>query len=462
MRNPFRTFLDCWHERRIKDRAIKQLEAKVKAEKDRQEIERQAYLFWEADGTPEGKYDYYRKLAEDKVKGKNIPILYKLYYLPEKFFFEPVDYWINRQALFSIASQIAILAAIIAFIGGERVTRNNEVFGAWQTITSAEGQGGSGGRIEALEFLNSRPLRFPWILFTETWTGQTEKDWFWNGEKCEERRLFGRRWKRQPLVSLSAPKAYLEEIHLCGADLMSANLREANLQKVNLQRANLLLANLRKASLGWADLQGASLGGANLQQAYLGEVNLQRASLGGANLQQASLLGANLQQASLGWADLQGANLFGANLQEAVLEGANLQQASLWEANLQQAYLEEVNFQEAYLLKANLQRAFLRWANLQEANLQKANLGSANLQEAYLLKANLRETKLVEVKNLTFTQIKLACNWEEAIYKGEYSEEQEDFIAIEPDNIDFIEQLKKDKSSDPEEPVDCSLWGNFD
>ncbi len=45
-----------------------------------------------------------------------------------------------------------------------------------------------------------------------------------------------------------------------------------------------------------------------------------------------------------------------------------------------------------------------------------------------------------------------------AIYKGEWNGKKEAWIAIEPDNTNFIEELKKDKSSDPKKPVDCKLW----
>ena len=162
-------------------------------------------------------------------------------------------------------------------------------------ITTAKGQSGSGGRIEALEFLNSRPWRFPWI-------GWTEKDWYWDerDEKCKLKRLIGRRWERQPLVGLSAPNnAYLRNIHLCGADL-------------------------------------------------------------------------------------------------------------------------------------------------EFAELQRAYLGFAN--------------------KLTSEQIKSACSWDQAIYKGEWNWDKQTKTWVpknkqaEQDNKKFIEELKKDKSSDPEETVDCSRW----
>ena len=127
--------------KRIED--IKRIEAQQAAEEHRQKVQEEAYLLWEADGKPEGKDDYYWKLATDKVKGKNVPALYKPYYFLEKRILEPMDAWISKQAFFTIAAQLAILAAIIAFIGTEQTRRNNEIFNAWQTITSAEGQSGS-------------------------------------------------------------------------------------------------------------------------------------------------------------------------------------------------------------------------------------------------------------------------------------------------------------------------------
>ena len=94
------------------------------------------------------------------------------------------------------------------------------------------------------------------------------------------------------------------------------------------------------------------------------------------------------------------------------------------------------------------------------ADLKEANLSEANLQEA-----NLKKAKLNEAKNLTNQQIKSACFWDQAKYKGEWDWDKETKIWLpkndqaELENTNFIEDLKKDKSSDPEEPVDCSsLW----
>ena len=301
---------------------------------------------------------------------KPIPFIYQPYYLLEKRILEPAEAWIKRQASISIMSQLAILAAIIAFIVGENTRRNNEVFTAWQTITSAEGQSGSGGRIEALEFLNSRPLRFPWI-------GWTQKEWFWDeGDKeCNWKRLLGLRWERQPLVGLSAPnEAYLATIHLCGAKLSGAKLSNADLN----------IAKLSDAKLSNADLSGADLSGADLSNADLSN--------------------ADLSNADLNIADNRGANFFYANLSGANLIGANLSGADFFYANLS----------DANLIGANLSGAYLSGTNLSGTNFFYANLSGANLTSA---------------RELIPIQVKSACYWEEAYFHPEFEQK----LKQEPD-----------------------------
>ena len=349
--NPDTVLIKYWQRKRSRTKVIKSLEVKQQEEQYQQIVATQAYLLWEADGKPDGKEDYYWQLAIDHLQGNNFPAIYQPYYKLEKRVLEPVDAWIDKQAFFAILGKLgnlAVVVAIVTFVFGENIRRNNEVFSAWQTITSAHGQSVSGGRIKALEFLNSRPLRYPWIGWT--------KDLFWDNKtrKCQEKLVFGRRWQREPLVGLSAPnKAFLAKINLCDANLDSANLQDAD------------------------------------------------------------LVGANLQDAHLRFANLKYADLVGANLQDAYLDGANL-----------------------------------KYAHLRFANLQDTNLDIANLQDAYLDSA----------KNLTETQIKSACFWDKAIYKGEWNNKQQTHVAIEPDNTNYIEKLKQDTTSNPQDPVDCSRW----
>jgi BTB/POZ domain-containing protein KCTD9 len=127
---------------------------------------------------------------------------------------------------------------------------------AWQIINSAVGQQGNGGRIEALQDLNSD-----------------------------------------------------------GVNLQGLTVIDANLSGINLKKANLAYANFQKNTIQQANLQEAKLYYANLQKAYFYETNLQGANLQGANLQEANLWKANLQGADLWKANLRGANLQGANLE---------------------------------------------------------------------------------------------------------------------------------------------------
>jgi uncharacterized protein YjbI with pentapeptide repeats/energy-coupling factor transporter ATP-binding protein EcfA2 len=147
-----------------------------------------------------------------------------------------------------------------------------------------------------------------------------------------------------------------------------------------------------------------------------------------------------------------------ANLSNIALPGAVLFKVNLSGANLSGANLMIANFSDANLIGANLMIANLRRANFSDANLYGANLIGANLYGADFSGANLYGADLLGAKNLTNSQIKNACFWDQAIYKGHSDEKTSLWTTDEPANRQYIEQLKKDKSSDPETPPDCSNW----
>lgn len=258
-------------------------EQKIKVEEqDRKRDERKASQLRKADREPAVENDSFSTKTMEKLTEKNAFSTCNPYCCLENFILAPIENWMSQQALFSILEKLgylAILVAVIEFIGGQQVRRNGEVFAAWQTITNAEGQSGSGGRKEALEFLNSRPWRFPWI-------GWTDEDWYWDKQekKCMPKRLLGLRWEQQKLQGLSAPNAYLQEIRLCKANLVGAHLEGANLVGAHLENANLWVAHLENAGLKQASLEGANLMGIHLEYAFLSEANLKGANLKDANL----------------------------------------------------------------------------------------------------------------------------------------------------------------------------------
>ena len=71
---------------------------------------------------------------------------------------------------------------------------------------------------------------------------------------------------------------------------------------------------------------------------------------------------------------------------------------------------------------------------------------------------NLESAILIESKNLTYSQIKSACYWAKAIYKGHYDDKNYKWIVDEKANQQYIQKLKQDQASEPQEPVDCSIW----
>ena len=385
---------------------------RTKALKEREKlISQTAYKLWEEDGKPSSnsKHYWFKAIETLNSEEKKLHKYFLSPFITAEKQLEKVLAFLKTLAILEILEilgRITIVVGVISFILTEKQRRDAEVYQAWQVITAAHNQPGSGGRIKALELLNSQPKRFP---------------------------RFWLKWDRESLSGLAAPKAYLSQI-----DLQLADLRYANFQGTDLR-----LANLQETDLFQAKLQGTNLFEANLQQAILIRANLSKANLSKANFQQAILRGTNLSEAKSQGVNLHNANLWEANLSKATLWEANLSKADLWKANLKEANLKEANLQEAILNNANLEKANLKGADLQAVNLKGANLQAAILEEA---------------KNLNFKQIKSACFWEEAIYKGEWNSQKKTLAPIEPNNTKFIEDLKKDRSSDNQNSVDCTFW----
>ncbi|MEA5552694.1 pentapeptide repeat-containing protein [Anabaena cylindrica UHCC 0172] len=107
------------------------------------------------------------------------------------------------------------------------------------------------------------------------------------------------------------------------------------------------------------------------------------------------LRSANLCRAYLGGAFLIDADFSGANLSRTNLSGANL-----WRTNLSGANLSG----------ANLSRTYLNGTDLSGTNLSDANLSGAYLSGA----------DLSDAKNLLPDQVKLATDWQKAIYDDDF------------------------------------------
>jgi len=174
-------------------------------------------------------------------------------------------YYLSRWALLEVLEYLSVLSVLVAVIfyfteSGDR--RKQKHYQAWQVINTAQGKGGSGGRIEALQELNLDHV---------------------------------------PLVGVNAAGAFLQGIQLSGAnlfraDLGASDLRDANLHAIDLRYAVLAWANFRQANLSRAKLEGADLSNTDLTNADLSGADLRDVNLQDAEWKEIrSIEGANIQ-----------------------------------------------------------------------------------------------------------------------------------------------------------------------
>ena len=165
----------------------------------------------------------------------------------------------------------SVLIAVIFYFSesGDRTKLRH--YQAWQVINTAQGKGGSGGRIEALQELNA------------------------------------------------------DKVPLVGVDVSSAFLQGARLEHANLLRSNFSSADLRNSDLAWCDFTLANLNSVNLRDSRLDHARFANATLSDADLTGASLAGADLSGALLDSADLRNTDLRDAKWQLIrSLNGANI------------------------------------------------------------------------------------------------------------------------------------------
>ncbi len=168
--------------------------------------------------------------------------------------------WLGSLALFQLleyAGRLTVLVAVIFYFLEAPERCKQAHYQAWQLINSAQGQTGSGGRIEALQDLNNDHVS---------------------------------------LVGLAAPNAHLEGINLPNAILWNVNLSGANLSSATLNGADIHGASLTSATLNGATLTDADLSGADLSSATLTYANFAGAYLTDTNLEGADLEGADLRE----------------------------------------------------------------------------------------------------------------------------------------------------------------------
>jgi hypothetical protein len=184
----------------------------------------------------------------------------------------------------------SILVAVIFYFSeaGDRIKLRH--YQAWQVINTAQGKGGSGGRIEALQELNADKVPL---------VGVDVSSAFLQGVRLEHANLL-----RSDFGSADLRNADLAHCNFTLANLNSANLRDANLDHAEFLEASLQDADLTGANLTGADLSGATLDRADLRNADMRDVKWQQIK----SIKDANILGLkNVPSAFLAWAVGQGA-----------------------------------------------------------------------------------------------------------------------------------------------------------
>ena len=162
-------------------------------------------------------------------------------------------YWLSGWAFLEVLEYfgtLSVLLAVVSYFSESKDRIKQKHYQAWQVINSAQGKGGSGGRIDALEELHADGV---------------------------------------PLVGVDVSDAFLQDINLSRANLLRANFRAADVRGGNLDGAQMQYVDLASANLRDAILRNTDLRNATLQDADLTAANLSEADLGGVNLAKADL-----------------------------------------------------------------------------------------------------------------------------------------------------------------------------
>ena len=187
-----------------------------------------------------------------------------------------VSWALSHWALLDVLDHVgrfSVLIAVVFYFADSGNRTKQKHYQAWQVIDTAQGKGGSGGRIEAMQELNADHVSL---------TGVDASGAFLRG-------------------------VHLENAHLERCDLHDADLRGSDFRSSRLPESNLRSANFRQANLGGVDFHSAEMEDADLNQA-----DLEKADLTGVDLSRVDLRFADGKD--FVWKDIQSmelANIYG-------------------------------------------------------------------------------------------------------------------------------------------------------
>jgi len=148
---------------------------------------------------------------------------------------------------------VIVIVVFYFYDSGNRVKQRH--YQAWQVINTAQGKGGNGGRIEALEELNEDRVSL---------VGVDVSGAFLQGLHLEKGDL---------------ARAILNAADVRNAIVVSSDLRDADLRSANFRECDCVRTSFRGAMLDEADFWGADLSGVDLTEASLVNTDLRNTNL---------------------------------------------------------------------------------------------------------------------------------------------------------------------------------------
>ena len=191
-----------------------------------------------------------------------------------EYLFEWFAYFLSNWTFLHVVNYLrtfGILVAVIFYFSesGDRLKQKH--YQAWQVINTAQGKGGNGGRIDALQELNEDKVPL---------VGVDVSGAFLQGLRLEKANL-----ARATLNAADVRNAVLPSIDFSDADLRSANFRESICRGASFRNAILDDADFSGADLSAADFAGATLSNTDLRNANLQSVEWQHiATIKSANI----------------------------------------------------------------------------------------------------------------------------------------------------------------------------------
>ena len=162
-------------------------------------------------------------------------------------------YALSRWSFLEVLEYLGSLSVLIGVIfyfseSGDRIMQRH--YQAWQVINTAQGKGGSGGRIEALQELNADKIPLVGVDVSAA---------FLQGSNLAQAVLSNANMSDADLVGTNLNGAKLDGVDLSSADLRNADVRSIAWQQIAaIKSAN--IAGIRNAPAGfreWALKNGA-------------------------------------------------------------------------------------------------------------------------------------------------------------------------------------------------------------